>query len=102
MVLGYAYVDTHKVRTKTGTVLYAINQEGKLLAVEVLVFNEPLEYLPEKSWLRNFEGKRLGKDQLRFKKDIPNITGATITARAITDNTRKVLAMWQVLFGEGK
>ncbi len=99
-VVGYAYVDIHRVRTHPETVLYAISPDGRIMAVEVLAFKEPLEYMPEPEWLKGFEGKSLEKDQIRLRRDIPNITGATLTARAITDNTRKVLAMWQVLFGE--
>ena len=80
-------------------VLYTITPEGKIDVIEVLAFNEPLEYMPEERWLKLFAGKQLNKDPIRLKRDIPNMTGATLTARAITDNTRKVLAMWQVLFG---
>ncbi len=99
-VVGYVYVDIHRVRTHPETVLYAISPEGRIVAVEVLAFKEPLEYMPSPEWLKGFEGKSLDKDQIRLRRDIPNITGATLTAKAITDNTRKVLAMWQVLFGE--
>jgi hypothetical protein len=28
------------------------------------------------------------------------MTGATLTAKAITDNARKVIALWKVIFGE--
>ncbi len=101
-IIGYAYVDKHKVRTKPETVLYAIDPQGRILVIEVLAFNEPLEYMPEENWLKNFQGKTLDKDELKIKRDIPNITGATITAKAITDNTRKVLGIWQVLFGGRK
>jgi len=30
------------------------------------------------------------------------MTGATLTARAITDNARKVIALWKIIFEEGK
>ncbi|RMH79298.1 MAG: FMN-binding protein [Acidobacteria bacterium] len=97
--IAYGFVDTHVVRTRTEVVLYTITPEGKLDVVEVLAFNEPLEYMSEDQWLKLFAGKQLNKDPLKLKRDIPNITGATLTARAITDNARKVLALWQVLFG---
>lgn len=97
--VAYGFVDTHVVRTRTEVVLYTITPEGKLDVVEVLAFNEPLEYMPEDQWLKLFAGKQLSRDTLRLRRDIPNITGATLTARAITENARKVLALWQVLFG---
>lgn len=99
-VIAYGYADTHRVRTHPELVLYTITPEGKIDVVEVLAFYEPLEYMPEDQWLRLFAGKHLQKDPIRLRKDIPNITGATLTARAITDNARKVLALWQILFGE--
>ncbi|MCX8059581.1 MAG: FMN-binding protein [Aquificaceae bacterium] len=99
-ILAYAYVDVHRVRTHPEVVLYTITPEGKLDVVEVLAFYEPLEYLPEEQWLKLFAGKHLAKDQIRLRRDIPNISGATLTARAITDNARKVLSMWQVVFAQ--
>jgi electron transport complex protein RnfG len=98
-IVGYAYIDTHTVRTHPEVVLYTITPEGKIDLVEVLSFNEPLEYMPDENWLKLFKGKMLTADALRLRRDIPNMTGATLTSRAITDNTRKVLAMWQVIFG---
>lgn len=97
--VAYGYVDIHRVRTHPEVVLYTITPDGRLDVVEVLAFYEPLEYMPEDQWLKLFAGKQLNKDPIRLRRDIPNITGATLTARAITDNARKVLVMWQVLFG---
>ncbi|MEZ0360800.1 MAG: FMN-binding protein [Hydrogenobacter sp.] len=98
-VIGYAYIDSHTVRTHPEVVLYTITPDGKIDLIEVLSFNEPLEYMPDENWLRLFRGKELTPESLRLRKDIPNMTGATLTSRAITDNTRKVLAMWKVIFG---
>ena len=98
-IIAYGYADIHRVRTHPEVVLYTITPDGRLDVVEVLAFYEPLEYMPEDQWLRLFAGKQLSKDPIRLRRDIPNITGSTLTARAITDNARKVLAMWQILFG---
>lgn len=98
-VIGYAYIDSHTVRTHPEVVLYTITPDGKIDLIEVLSFNEPLEYMPDENWLRLFRGKELTPESIRLRKDIPNMTGATLTSRAITDNTRKVLAMWKVIFG---
>jgi len=100
-VLAYGYVDIHRVRTKPEAVLYIISPEGKIELVEVLAFHEPLEYIPPRNWLKLFEGKDINSP-LRVKKDIPNVTGATLTARAITKNAKKVLALWNVIFGGKK
>ncbi len=101
-VVAYGYVDVHIVRTKPEVVLYTITPDGKLDVVQVLHFGEPLEYLPDESWFNNFKGKSLDKDNLRVKADIPNVSGATLTSRAITDYGRLTLAIWKVLIGETK
>ncbi|NPA41897.1 MAG: FMN-binding protein [Aquificae bacterium] len=100
--VAYGYVDIHRVRTHTESVLFVINPKGEIEAIEVLSFNEPLEYMADENWLALFKGKSLGKDPLRLKRDIPNMTGATLTARAITKASRRALALWKVLFGESE
>ncbi len=101
-IIAYAYIDTHRVRTKPETVLYIINRKGELEVAEVIAFQEPPEYKADERWLNLFKGKSLEKDKLTLRRDIPNITGATLTARAITRSVRKVLALWQVVFGGEK
>jgi len=96
-VLAYGYVDIHRVRTKPEAVLYVISPRGKIELVEILAFHEPVEYLPPKDWLGLFREKSI--NNLRFKKDIPNITGATLSARAVVKHAKKALALWKVLFG---
>ncbi|RLJ70903.1 FMN-binding protein [Hydrogenivirga caldilitoris] len=100
-VIAYGYVDTHRVRTHTESVLFVINTAGEIELVEVMSFNEPLEYMADENWLALFKGKTLGKDSVKLKRDIPNMTGATLTARALTNAARRALAIWKVLF-EGK
>lgn len=98
-VVGYAFIDSHIVRTKPETVLYIINPFGEMDAIEILSFSEPLEYLPHENWMGLFKGKSIDRDLIRFRRDISGITGATMTARAITDSARKTLALWKVLYG---
>ncbi len=98
-VIAYGYVDVHRVRTHTESVLFVISPEGKIIAVEVLAFNEPLEYMADEAWLDLFKGKSIDKDPLRLNRDIPNMTGATLTARGILKASRRALAIWKVLFG---
>jgi len=97
--IAYGYVDIHRVRTHTESVLFVISPAGKIELVEILSFNEPLEYMADENWLALFRGKSLDKNILRLKRDIPNMTGATLTARAVTKAARRALAVWKVLFG---
>jgi len=97
-VKGYAYIDTHLVRTKSETAIYFISAVGEIDNIIILSFGD----MPTEKWLALFAGKALGKDALRLRQDIPNMTGATMTAKAIIDGARKALALWKVLFGEKK
>ena len=98
-VLAYGYVDTHVVRTHTESVLFVISPEGRIELVEVLSFNEPLEYMADENWLALFKGKSLEDGASRLRRQIPNMTGATLTARVIKKAASRALAIWKVLFG---
>ncbi len=94
---GYAVIDTHKMRTMTETVMFVIDPDGTLRQAEILAFFEPSDYIPSKKWITLF----LGKDdlsKLQTGRGIPNITGATISAESFAAATRKVLAVYRVLF----
>lgn len=99
--LGYAIIDTHNLRTKTETVMFVINPDGTLRQAEILAFFEPPEYMPGKNWIALFYGKNI-RDPLKPGKDIPNITGATITSSSLAQTIRQVLAIaGVVLTGDG-
>lgn len=101
-VKAYAYVDVHIVRTHPEVVLYVLNEKGEIDIIKILSFKEPPEYIADENWLKYLKGKTLGRDLLRLRRDVPNMTGATLTAKAITDNARKVIALWKIIFGEAK
>jgi Na+-translocating ferredoxin:NAD+ oxidoreductase subunit G len=94
--VGRAYLDTHVVRTKKESLLIVLNEDGKIWRIEVVAFQEPPEYLPNEKWYEQFQGKALDPD-LRLKKEIHPVTGATLTAQASTDASRRVLAIDQIL-----
>jgi len=98
-VVGTAYFDTHKVRTKRETVMIAVDAKGRIRRVELLAFAEPEDYIPRGKWYGQFKGKRLGAG-LSLKRDIKGVTGATLTARATTSAARRSLALHEVLFGK--
>jgi Na+-translocating ferredoxin:NAD+ oxidoreductase RnfG subunit len=94
--VGRAYLDTHIVRTKKESLLIVLSDDGKIRRIEIVAFQEPPEYLPSEKWYEQFEGKSLDPE-LRLKKEIHPVTGATLTAQASTDASRRVLAIDQVL-----
>jgi len=90
-IVGYAFFDSHIVRTKAETFMVAVNPDGTVKFVEILVFDEPEDYLPKKSWLEEFKGKRL-EASLRVRRGLSNMAGSTLTSLALTDGVRRVLA----------
>jgi Na+-translocating ferredoxin:NAD+ oxidoreductase RnfG subunit len=94
--IGTAYFDTHVVRTMRETIMVVVDPSGNASRVEVLSFLEPEDYLPRPHWYEQFQGKRLD-DELSMKRGIRPIAGATLTARATIDATRRVLALHQVI-----
>lgn len=89
---GYAVLMIQKVRTKKTAVLYIIDKQIKIKDIEIVAFNEPLEYKPQKNWQESFKGKSQ-ESNLFVGKEIPTISGATLSARAITDASRLALAI---------
>jgi hypothetical protein len=98
-IVGWAYLDTHRVRTLPETVMIAIDADGKIRRVEAVVFREPLDYLPPDRWYRQYDGRPLD-DDLKLKRGIRPITGATLTAVATTVAVRRALAAHHVLAAE--
>lgn len=99
--VGVAFFDTHRVRTLNETAMVAIAPEGKVIRVEVIQFHEPQEYLAKDAWKQQFVGHKLD-DELSLKRGIRPLGGATLTANALTDASRRCLGLWQVLYGGKK
>jgi hypothetical protein len=90
-LIGHAFIDTHVVRTMPETFMLVVAPNGTVIRSEILAFHEPQEYLPSTSWLRQFVGKKLSS--LRSREHVDTITGATLTATALTAATRRLLAV---------
>ncbi len=97
-VIGFAYLDTHLVRTLPETVMVVLDAGGAVRRVEVVTFREPLEYMPREGWYGQYTGRKLN-DDLALKRGIRPVTGATLTARATTEAVRRVLAIHVVAGG---
>lgn len=100
-IVGYAYLDKHLVRTLPQTLIVAVDADGILVRMKVLAFREPAEYIARDGWMEQFCGKTV-EDQIRMKKNVDGITGATLTARAVSQCARRTLAIHHVLDQRGK
>lgn len=94
--VGYGVLMNKKVRTKTAVALYLIGMDSKIKSIEIVAFNEPMEYLPTGTWLNVFDQKS-STNTLKLNQDIPTTTGATLSARAITDGARAALALLTII-----
>ena len=95
-LIGAAYFDTHRVRTEAETVMVVVGPGGRVLRTEVIAFDEPPDYLARPAWLRQFDGRELD-EELALRRAIRPMTGATLTARAITAAVRRVLALHAII-----
>lgn len=96
-LVGYGIMVSKMIRSKNGVVLYIISsKDDTLKAIEVIAFNEPLEYLPSPQWKAQFEEKKTDT-HLHLSQEIHTITGATLSARAITDGSRLAFALYNTL-----
>ncbi len=94
--VGVAYFDSHRVRTMPEVAMIVVAPNGTVQRIEILSFAEPPEYRPPGAWLKLFQGKALSPGLL-VRRDIRNLSGATLTSRAVTEATRRVLALHNVI-----
>jgi hypothetical protein len=78
--------------------LFLVGTDHELKRIEVLSFDEPMEYLPKPLWFGTFQNKKLNPE-LEIKSGIPMVTGASLSARSVVEASRRVLAIHNVLEG---
>lgn len=94
--VGVAYFDAHRVRTLEEVVMVVVTPDGRIERIEVLRFSEPPEYRVPEGWIDQLDGKGLS-GELSLKGGIVNMTGATLTSRAVVGAARRVLALHAVI-----
>lgn len=98
---GYAVIHSHVVRTKRETFVLAFEPDGRIKRIAVVAFLEPEEYKPPERWLAQFAGKGPA-DRLTVGNDLAPITGATLTARGLAEESRWLLQALQAAVLEAK
>ena len=95
--IGYGVLD--EVRGKEQPITYLVSVDRSLVIrdVDILAYRESYGgEVGNRSWLRQFDGKHPG-DSIRPGKEIKSITGATISARAITMGVNRTLLLLVIL-----
>jgi hypothetical protein len=94
--IGIAVLITRKVRSKKATVLYAFDNKGTLRFSEIMAFGEPPEFIPSKIWMSQLQNQK-PTAKLTVGKDIPTISGATLSARTISEGARVARAIYDIV-----
>ena len=95
-LVGTAFFDARNVRTMPGVFMVVVAPDSTIERVEVIAFHEPPDYRPPERWLGQFEHRRLDQ-RLWPRRDIRNLSGATLTTQAVTESARLALALYEVL-----
>lgn len=94
-LLGWVYLDTHRVRTLNETICVSIDANHRVHDVQILNFHEPQEYMASDRFLALMKGRTLATKPSR--RDIPMIAGATLTSDAVTSSVARTLAVHKVI-----
>lgn len=94
-LLGFAVVDEVMGKARPITYMLATDRGPKVLGIELLAYRESHGGEIERAAFRDQFKDRDPGDVLRLGGDIRNITGATISCRAITDGVADMLDLIQ-------
>jgi hypothetical protein len=96
--LGHVFVDEVIGRQSLITYALGIDTGGTLGNLEILSYRESHGgEIRNAAWRGQF-AHRSSLDQLHFRTDIKNISGATLSSEHVTQGVRWLLALWQSAF----
>jgi Na+-translocating ferredoxin:NAD+ oxidoreductase RnfG subunit len=94
-LLGHVFVDEVIGRQSLITYAVGIDTDGALRNLEILAYRESHGgEIRNAAWRAQFT-RRDALEQLRFRTDIKNISGATLSSEHVTQGVRWLLALWQ-------
>lgn len=97
---GYALIDDQVGKVQPITFVTRISPEGKVDAVEIMVYRESHGgEVASRRFLNQFRQKSLN-DELRLHGDIINVTGATLSSGALVTGVKRALVLWQIFYGK--
>ena len=99
---GVMMVDNVKGKSRPITYAVLFDRNGGIVALEILTYRESHGgEVRSEAFRRQFEGKRPG-DAIAVGRDIRNISGATISSRAVTNGARALVLLHQFLEENGR
>ena len=101
-VIGYAVIVEEIGKHRPITFIVGVTPEGEAGNIAVMIYREPYgSEIRAKRFLKQYEGKTLN-DPIRTRKDIVNISGATLSVRAANVGVKKALALISVVYLQDK
>lgn len=100
-LLGHVFVDEVIGRQSLITYALGIDADGSIGDLEIMSYRESHgSEVRNPGWRAQF-AKRNSLDQLRFRTDIKNISGATLSSEHVTQGVRWLVALWQAALKPG-
>lgn len=95
-LLGWFIVDDVVGKHEFITYCAGLTPDGHVINIEIMSYRETKgSQIKEASWRKNFVGKTI-TDPFKLDEDIPNISGATLSSRNVTDGVKRLLALQKV------
>jgi Na+-translocating ferredoxin:NAD+ oxidoreductase RnfG subunit len=95
VLLGHVFVDEVIGRQNLITYAVGIDADGTLQNLEILAYRESHGgEIRNSAWRAQFDHRNT-LNQLRFRTDIKNISGATLSSEHVTQGVRWLMALWQ-------
>lgn len=99
-LLGYAVICEEIGKHRPITFITAVNPAGEVLDVAVMMYREAYGgEVRYPAFTKQFRGKSLD-DPVAPRKDLKNISGATLSSRALARGVRKALAVIRLAYLE--
>lgn len=96
-LVGWMVVDDVVGKHEFITYATAISPDGEVLGIEIMSYRETHgDEVRDAAWRHHFQGKTL-QDKFKLGDDVPNISGATLSCRNLTDGVKRLLAFHQVI-----
>jgi Na+-translocating ferredoxin:NAD+ oxidoreductase RnfG subunit len=95
-LLGWFIVDEVVGKHEFITYGTGLTPDGHVISIEIMSYRETKgDQVRETGWRKRFAGKTLA-DPFKLDEDIPNISGATLSCRNLTDGVKRLLALQKV------
>ncbi|MDX1914348.1 MAG: FMN-binding protein [Methylophilus sp.] len=94
--IGWFVIDDVVGKHEFITYAIGLTVDGHVVGIEIMSYRETKgDQVRNADWRNQFKQKTI-KDPFKLDQDIPNISGATLSCRNLTDGVKRILALQQV------